>query len=191
MVGIFLVLSCFFDNVKDILEVMGVGAAFLFFSYKLLTGCLFINMDVKIGAERKSVAGSADHLALTVDLKKGGIDSCWVEDIQMRVKEVWFYDQIDEFEKVKFIRPEGMKKYIFYHNESLISEVIWGRSGEKYYVLSPDEEATFSAYTTVSWNTVVIVELIVIGTRPFYNLLLRKRKPIQWKSSIVVLPVNP
>ena len=60
----------------------------------------------------------------------------------------------------------------------------------KYYVISPDEEAVFSAYTTVDSNTVIAAEVVVVGTRPFYSIQDKYRKPILWKSSIIILPVK-
>jgi hypothetical protein len=190
IICITLLLSYFFKDAKSVLEVIGIGAAFLFFCYKLLAGWLFINLDVNIVAERSEADVSNDHLGLTVTLKKGGIDSCWVEDIQFRVSEI--KDMANGFspEGVKFIRPGGMKLNIFYHNENDITEAVWERAVEKHYVLSPDEQTSFSAYTTVAKHKVVFVEIIVIGTRPFYSILMKKRKFVQWRSSIVVLPVT-
>ena len=55
--------------------------------------------------------------------------------------------------------------------------------------MSPNEEAVFSTYAQVEKNVIIGIEVVVVGTRPFYGLESKTKKFIQWKSSIVVLPV--
>lgn len=83
-----------------------------------------------------------------------------------------------------------MHKTTFSSNGNNDISALWEGERSEYYVLSPNENATFSAYTTVAKGKVILVEVIVLGTRPFYSIQYKFRKPIQWRSSLIVLPVQ-
>ncbi|HXB94106.1 MAG TPA: hypothetical protein VNU70_03070 [Puia sp.] len=170
-------------DLTKILKILGAAAAVLFFAYKLLTGWLFINLNVSIEPDRKPAGGDRDHLALKVMLSKGSIDSLWVRDIECRVSAMVPGEAGFTPERITTVKPQGMKKA-----KKLNSQDYWSGETAPYYVLSPKEEATFTAYTTVGAQQVILVEVIIVGTRPFYGIEFKNGKPIQWRSSIVSLP---
>src|ERR1700754_3983892 len=73
------------DNMENKLKIIAFGTGFLFFAYKLLTGWLFINLNVSLEPEREPADNENDHLALKITLAKGNIDSLWVDSIECRV----------------------------------------------------------------------------------------------------------
>ena len=62
-------------EIENKLKVLAFAAGFIFFVYKLLTGWLFINLNLKIDAIREVGKAEQDHLALKLTLSKGKIDS--------------------------------------------------------------------------------------------------------------------
>jgi hypothetical protein len=90
---------------------------------------------------------------------------------------------------IEKIKPLGIQKTSVISNGEIDISSMWEGVKSKYYVLSPSEEATFSTYTTIKNGAVILVEVIVLGTRPFYSIALKSRRPIQWRSSLIVLPV--
>jgi hypothetical protein len=170
-------------DLGEILKILGAAAAILFFAYKLFAGWLFINLNVDIESDRKPVDDKADHLALKLTLSKGSIDSLWVQDIEYRISNLVPGDPGFKPEQITTVKPHGMKK-----TKKVNAKDYWSGETAPYYVLSPKEEAIFSAYTTVGRQQVILVEVIILGTRPFYGIEYKRGKPIQWRSSIVVLP---
>jgi hypothetical protein len=179
------VYACFYKQRKleDMLKILTFAAGFLFFSYKLLTGWLFINLNVVIEATRQNWEGDMDHLSLKVTLSKGNIDSLWLEDVEFRLSELVKNGDTFLPKQLELLTPKGIKK-----NNVKEGDIDWDGVKSTYYVLSPNEDAVFSTYTTIKKQSVILVEGIILGTRPFYGIQFRPRKPIQWKSSIIVLP---
>jgi len=56
------------SKIEDKLKVIAFGTGFLFFAYKLLTGWLFINLNVSLEPAREPADNNNDHLALEITL---------------------------------------------------------------------------------------------------------------------------
>lgn len=171
-------------------QILALTAALIFFAYKLLAGWLFINLNVKIEPERMNMDANIDHLAIKLTLEKGSIDSLWLKDIQLRYSEITETNNGLKQIPIGKIKPIGMHKTDFSENGNNDISALWEGEKQEYYVLSPNENGTFSTYTTVTKGKVILVEVIVLGTRPFYGIQDKLRRTIQWRSSIIVLPVQ-
>ena len=175
---------------EDVIKILTFAAALIFFAYKLFVGWLFINLNVKIEPERMSMDANMDHLSLKLTLEKGSIDSLWLEDVQFRYSEMMETDKGFMPVPLGKIKPIGMHKTSYPLAGKIDISTLWEGEKSNYYVLSPKEEATFSTYTTVEKGKIILVEVIVIGTRPFYSIEYKSHRPIQWRSSLIVLPVK-
>jgi hypothetical protein len=175
---------------EDVIKILTFTAALIFFAYKLLVGWLFINLNLKVEPERINMDAQMDHFVIKLTLAKGSIDSLWLEDVQLRFSEMTETDNGFTPVHISKIKPLGLQKRDFPPNGKNDISALWEGEKLNYYVLSPKEEATFSTYTTVKKGKVILVEVIVLGTRPFYGMEYKSRKPIQWRSSVIVLPVK-
>jgi hypothetical protein len=178
------------DKPEEVIKILTFSAALIFFTYKLLAGWLFINLNVKIEPERMNRDANTDHLVLKLTLEKGSIDSLWLKDIQFRCSEITETNNELKQIPVGKIKPIGMHKTDFSSNGNNDISALWEGEKQEYYVLSPNENGTFSTYTTVAKGKVILVEVIVLGTRPFYGIQDKLRRTIQWRSSLIVLPVQ-
>ncbi|PBJ08080.1 hypothetical protein [Flavobacterium sp. ACN6] len=162
---------------------------FCFFLYKLVTGWLFINLTINTEAYRtKGREGEDDHLAVKVILSKGAIDSLWLEDIEIRIRNVSEINGCKPAITEQYIKPYNFEKFELI-NSKTATDKYWSGSSEGLYVSSTGEETVFSAYGRISAGYAYSTEIIVVGHRPFYSLTRKKEKKIQWRASLVVLPI--
>jgi len=169
-------------KLESLFKITGIFAAAVFFVYKLFTGWLILNLNVRLETERLAAENDIeDHLVIQVILVKGQTDSVWLRDVAIRVSDL--NAPAIEGAAPNIIRPVGMDRL----NPDISA---WAKEGkDRLLNISPGEEARFTAYTVVPRGTVVVLEAVVMGTRPFYNFESSSDDPIQWKSSAVVLPV--
>jgi hypothetical protein len=182
LVTAYFVCKWFCFEPKTIFQALGVVIAFNFFMYKMLAGWLFINLDVKIEPERQAAGKILDDLAIKLTLKKGGIDSLWLSNIEIRLSPITVSNGIINYGTSTLIQPIGMTNF------EPVNGNYWKGKAYKHYVISRKEEVAFSAYIQVDQRTVIAAEVLVLGTRPFYGIERRKDKLIQWRSSVIILP---
>jgi hypothetical protein len=176
------------NKIEDKLKVIAFGSGFLFFAYKLLTGWLFINLNVSLESEREPADNENDHLALKITLAKGSIDSLWVTSIECRISDCHEKNGTVILDNFKIIEAFGTKKRDPVAEGQSKKMNYWKGDDIPLYVLSPNETAVFSCYTTVPKKSVAAVEIAAIGTRPFYGIEKLEGKRIQWRSSFIILP---
>lgn len=176
------------ETFKNIFTIIGFLVASCFFIYKILTGWLIINLNINIDQERIHLDEGNDHLVIHILLAKGQTDSLWLKDIVIKViemdtpvKEVDLHQGSGKFE---IIRPVGI--------ERIRTGNYWQPEGkDRLLTISPSEETRFSAYIQVNKLSIVVLEVVVLGTRPFYNIENENENDfIQWKASKIVLPVK-
>jgi hypothetical protein len=97
-------------EVDEKLKVIAFGAGFIFFAYKLLTGWLFINLNVSLAFKREPADTENDHLALEITLAKGNIDSLWLSSIQCRISVCTEKGEVIILDKLKTIEAFATKK---------------------------------------------------------------------------------
>lgn len=170
---------------EQVIKIAAAGFAIIFFAYKLLTGWLFINLDIELVGERATLDQEHDHIVLHIILEKGNIDSFWLKDIDIRVSELGQGQELVPSKTICTTKPHGMSKTMTNGDAPN-----WGGEKFEYYVLSPNEKTRFAAYLTVGSRQVVLLEVMILGTRPFYGIEYKKGKPIQWRASTVLLPVQ-
>ncbi|MGQ7856631.1 hypothetical protein ACUN24_20530 [Pedobacter sp. WC2501] len=175
-----------FNDLETVFKVIALYAAFWFFIYKLFTGWLIINLTVDLETERITGENGLDYLAVHVLLSKGRTDSVWLKDIVINVKTCPGVPDEMAIHAAStnpvLIRPVGI-------NRTLQHDQTWQpEAGNRLLNISPEEGTRFSAFTCVPTGHVVILEAIVLGTRPFYSIEKAKDEPIQWKASKIVLP---
>lgn len=176
--------------IEKIAKFVAAVVVFNFFMYKLLTGWLFINLSIKAEAERqKGIDGEDDHLKIKITLVKGVTDSVWLEDIQIRLSSVSQYAAQTAFEN-KIIRPINFKKLHLNYDQRNGDCDAWNGSQDYLYVISSNAETFFSVYDTVPTEIPLSVEIVVLGSRPFYSIGRTKRDKIQWRASLIVLPAT-
>ncbi|TRW21491.1 hypothetical protein FMM05_20285 [Flavobacterium zepuense] len=163
---------------------------FNFFMYKLFVGWLIINLTIKAEAQRLPVKdGTEDHLTIKITLSKGTTDSLWLEDIQVRISEVTQPENIPVVVE-PVIHPVNFKKRTYLPGVTPEKDDWWGGIPQKHYTLSSGEETFFTAYTRAKPDTVLCAEIVVIGTRPFYAVERKKNPKIQWRASLMILPLS-
>lgn len=173
-------------SLDKIFQVLVIVFAFEFFVYKLLTGWLISNLNVKIEAERMWSEELKDHLAVKLILTKGGIDSVWLKKIHLKVSEVISDDRSKNI-CINEIEPLNYEKRSLKDPNDL-----WNGPVKSRYTISLGEEACFSAYQPVDSGKVIAIEVLVLGTRFFYGIesFSSTEMSIQWRSSVIVLPVK-
>jgi len=165
-----------------IFQTLAIVLAFEFFVYKLLTGWLISNLNIKIETTREVLDGASDHLAIKLTLTKGSIDSLWLESINVRISKLTPENEPN----IELKRP----RVVGYLKRTLANDDLWESPSVDKYTLSIGEEACFSAYTEIDTGIVLTVEVLVLGTRLFYGIESRAKKSIQWRSSVIVLPAK-
>jgi hypothetical protein len=175
-----------FNDLETSFKVVGLYAAFWFFMYKLFTGWLIINLKIDLETDRVAGANGTDYLAVDVLLSKGPTDSVWLKDIVINVRTFPGFPEESALhalvEDPVLIRPVGI-------NRTLQTGSNWrGEPGNRLLNISPDEGTRFSALASAPTDHVVVLEVIVLGTRPFYSIEKAKDELIQWKASKIVLP---
>lgn len=177
-------------HLKDVATYVAGVAVFCFFLYKLITGWLIINLSINTEVDRTKDSNKKDddHLAVKVILSKGSIDSLWLEDIEIRISCISKITNREPTVKEQIIKPLNFKKLDLKNFET--AEInYWSGTSKDHYVLSTGEETAFSAYARISPGFAYSSEIVVIGYRPFYSLTTQKHKKIQWRASIIVLPL--
>ena len=171
-------------SIDKIFQILLIVVGSQFFVYKLLTGWLISNLNVKIEPQRLYFDNQRDHLGIKLTLTKGSIDSVWIEKILIRVSQ-FTADSPTKIEYFGDIEP------INYHKRD-VGVNFWQGSQIGLYTLSIGEETSFSGYLTVTSGYIVLVETLVLGTRLFYGIesFNKTKKYIQWRSSAVVLPAK-
>lgn len=184
MLAVYGCMHCWSDPEK-VIKIAAAGFAIIFFAYKLLTGWLFINLNIELEGERTNLDEEHDHIVLHITLDKGNIDSFWLKDIDIRVSEVDQQQEKAQPHKICTAKPFGMAKTVTNGDAP-----DWDGAKFEYYVLSPNEKTSFAAYVTVGSSKVILLEVMILGTRPFYGIEYRKGKPIQWRASTILLPAQ-
>lgn len=172
---------------EEIFKVLGIVLAFEFFVYKLLTGWLISNLNVKIEPERESSGEASDHLAIKLTLSKGGIDSVWLKGIHIKVTEL----NVDDPSKnmvLKEVKPLNYEKRSLDNPDDIFN----GSEIKSKYTISINEEVSFSSYQSVESGKVIAIEVLVLGTRLFYGIesFSKTEQAIQWRASAIVLPIK-
>jgi hypothetical protein len=180
------VTNYFFPGKEVLFTVIPGMFVFNFFMYKLLTGWLIVNMNIKLEATRLPILPDKekDHLALKVTLTKGSIDSIWMDRIEIRLSEISGENATGSQITKELLKPVNTIKLGDEDGD------YWNGPRSDFYTVSSGEEAVFSAYTAVPKNIVIVAELLVLGTRLFYGIETSRDKRIQWRSSIIILPAE-
>jgi hypothetical protein len=168
---------------EKVIKIAAAGFAIIFFAYKLLTGWLFINLNMELEGKRTTLDQERDHIVLHIMLDKGSIDSFWLKDIDIRVSELDYQQGSVRIHTICTLKPHGTAKTVTNGDTP-----DWDGEKFEYYVLSPNEKTCFAAYLTVGSRQVVLLEVMILGTRPFYGIEYKKGKPIQWRASTILLP---
>jgi hypothetical protein len=119
-----------------------------------------------------------------VKLKKGGTDSLWLQFIGIRTSELVDKGGI-------FLPGEDSMPFMALGTRkarNTLSAPGWTDDETASYTISPDESTVFGAYTIIESKKPYLIEVMVLGTRPFYGIESKPGKPIQWRASKVVLP---
>lgn len=172
-------------DVDACLKIAGAVAAALFFSWKLITGWLIINLSVIVSVDRKRV-GSIELLKIRVDLEKGSTDTVWLTGCQARVRRVEPRDLIQdpsikcESKGVNFDLADTRRWQI------QKDKIVWDvpQTG-KHLTLSPGEKARFEFAGIVEAGETYLVESVVTGYRAFWRW-----RGFQWRATAVSLPVT-
>lgn len=171
-------------------KIIALFLAACFFGYKLITGWLIINLQIELDVQREPIANSShDHLVINIRLTKGSTDSLWLRKIYIAVYEDSNGNDIT-------LQPYSTTNHrlIEAFNTSrskVVDDTMQAENKNRLLNLSPGEKTQFSAYTKVPIADVVALDVMVIATRPLYNLRdlnFKNKNNVQWKASTIVLP---
>lgn len=176
------------EKLETLFKIVALFAAFYFFSYKLITGWLIINLSIKLETERQHKDETTDHLIIHVFLSKGHTDSVWMSDLMVQVSE---YEQLFNERNgagASTLTGRTLVNAVGTDRIALLGDELVPEDSSRSLNISPGEETRFSAYAQVQRSSIVALEVVVFGKRPFYNIQNFTNDPIQWKASLVVLP---
>ena len=178
------------EKIKNWLESMALLAAAVFFAWKLFTGWLIVNLGVQISTKRETLDNARDYLAVTVQLKKGSIDTLWLKDISIRVAA----QSLDGSGPQQAAAPEASAQEVgqivhFAELQQLAvddnGKIDWSRvdpTGHR-LTLSPDESFQLARAFSVPSRVPILVEAAIYGNRTFWL------RGFEWRASAIVLPV--
>jgi hypothetical protein len=162
------------EQIEQLLKIVALTGAGLFFVWKLFTGWLIINLKLSIKLDRAFKADGKDHLGITILFEKGTTDSIWLKRVSARAK--WEGDPglepIDFSEELNWLVVTD--KNIKWDQKEL---------GNGTIALSPGESTTFARTTVVPSDAAVVVEVVAFGERNFWP------RGFQWRASAVSLPL--
>ena len=170
------------EQLSDFLQTLGLLAASLFFTYKLFTGWLIINMSISIQTTRQKVSAGDDLLVVTVNLNKGSTDTLWLTAVECQVLPIGKPHPRGSMPKRKSLLGKRPRY------QTTQSTVHWHRPrSNRGLTLSPGEQTSFAGMFTVVPTYAYQVEVVVLGTRPLWW----PGSVGQWRAVAVALPVPP
>lgn len=168
-------ISSALGNVKTLAEIAAYVSAAWFFLWKLRSGYLIVNAVITVNVERVERDTSTDYLGISAKLSKRGIGSLILHDARARLS---FGGTVVELDLV------GYERLATRADDQSRARVLFGQQSKSapFLFLTPEEEATFSAFTEIPRTAACIVEVAVSGKRAGGHRIG------QWRSSVVSLP---
>ncbi len=170
------------STIQTLLTCVGIVFAGGFLIYKVSTGWLYVNMAVEIKTERlHAKEESKDHLAVSVHLEKGNIDSVTLRAVEVRLT------RLDAAETPVDLSITSFKPVAEADGKKVMWEAGVDPKREKQGIaLAPDEKVQHGCYTQIARDGIYRVDVAVFGTRPFFEWWTKYL--IQWRSSAISLP---
>lgn len=164
-------------ELKELAEIGALLSAAGFFLWKLWRGFLDVNASLNVSVDRGHANINADYLAISVTIRKCGSGSLAIHDARAQLT----YGGV-----VKECELRGYERLAFRidDRERWRTRIVFGTRHKSSPVLflSPDEQATFSAFEEISCAVPCIVDVSISGR------LVRSSRTAQWRSVVVSLP---
>jgi hypothetical protein len=171
--------SQFLANVKILAEIVAYASGAAFFLWKLRSGYLIVNAAIKVDVNRVARDSTTDYLAVSATLLKRGIGSLILQDARARLT---YSGTVVEVELAGYERLSSRADA----KVPSRTRLVFGTQSRTvpFLFLTPEEEATFSAYAEIPKSAPCLVEVAVSGKR------VGRQRVGQWRSSVVSLPNN-
>lgn len=160
------------NEIETYLKIATIIAGGLFFTWKLVTGWLIINLKLSVALDRETIDNGENYLAIVINLEKGSNDSVWLKDITAKVRT--------ENQEIKIVRFDNELRWLLAEEEKINWNEVHPKG--KRLMLSPGETLQISSFAVVPRNEPVLVDVAVFGTRKFW------RPGFQWRATAVSLP---
>ena len=149
-----------YAEVKDMVEILAIAAAAIFFAYKVLSGWLFVNVAICIDLDRKQVPNdpSMEYLAIMLNIEKKQTGSVILKNVRARVTS------INGKEEFALINLEGIEKLKYEQEPSS-----WGLHEEGLKQrLTPGTTTQLSGLARVPKEKPVLVDVSMISRGDFH-----------------------
>lgn len=165
------------NNVEQVLKILALVGALVFFAYKLGNGVYVPSVSVSLKASRHSQGNGSDLLLLEVCLRVGSVSTVDLHTIEARVSTGG--PGVEQLLSV--VRFPGLERPGHERQPDGRLQVIWTDSGR--LRTRQGEEPSFSATVAVPKESWCFIELAVIGQRAFAGFM-----PSIWKVTAYVPP---
>jgi hypothetical protein len=165
----------------QVAAIAGVIAAGLYFTWKVLTGWLIINLHLELEVVRVSRGDEKDLLAATIILDKGAIDTLRLTGVMARAIPV--ASGPTNAEIVQFMWA-GLDPHLYYRTRGGTEWRIPEKKDIRKLTLSPGDRTQFATAHEVLAGQTYVVEAIVLGHRWFLY-----KRGLQWRASSISPPV--
>jgi hypothetical protein len=156
-------------------ECFAYVSAGAFLIYKVLSGYFITDLSLKICCERFTPA-DVDNLSVTATLKKGEKAAIRIHDARVRISNavgtILHEKALIGTHRLSFNTDASARITATFHRDS---KTPW-------LSLPPGDETQFAAHFDVPLGTVCLVEVVILGKKPWGG------KAAQWRASAVSFP---
>jgi hypothetical protein len=168
-----------FERWKNIIEILAILAAGVFFSIQFLNGWTSTNMSIHLKTERYSCDEKSDCVAVQVELEKGEYGALKLYGGEVRAIDPDSQKLVEGSE----VKPlAGTQRMVY---DSTRNKIDWDHVDSKKYRIASYDKLQFAAVLKVPKGKTCIIEAAVIT---YADLWLPGRGPAQSRSSVVSIP---
>lgn len=167
----------FLEQAEQVLKVVALLGALLFFAFKLGNGYYVPSMSVMPQVRRVRDSAEADLLVIDVRLRVGSVSTVELHAIEARVT-IYTEAGNRQLEPITF---PGTGRVGTFVTEAGGLAAVWNQG--KRLRLRQSEEPTFSALQRIPAGSVCLVEVAAIARRAWVG-----RVPCVWKTTVHSLP---
>lgn len=181
------------ELIKNWVEIAAYCAAFVFFSYRVLSGYFLTDVSIGLDCERKRAPGTEDkdYLGISVTLKKGERGGISLHDASVRITSCKANQTFGPLPLVAIARLNRTAPAQDPVGDAgiLRAQIDWTKipSNAPRLNMPPGDETRLAAFVEVDAGVPYMVEVVVLAR----TLLLRKlhMRFSQWRAARVSLPV--
>lgn len=175
-----------FERWKNIVEILAVLAAGVFFSIQFLNGWTSNNMSLHLETQRYRLDDQTDYVAVQVKLDKGEYGSVKLFTGEVRAIDPDNYQPLLGSEAKRLAATQRVTYKPGESSGTYGKDVIdWKEANDKPYRIASNDKVEFAAVLKVPKGATCIIEAVVIT---YADLWVPNRGPAQSRASVVSIP---